>query len=80
MANYDDWKADDTTWEDRQPEPIRADYVVTLGVGQNIALVEPKNNAAARYLADRVGQDSSWFGRSLVVETRYLEPLLEQLE
>jgi len=83
MANYDDWKADDTTWEDRQAReqdgPVVVDFVATWD-GGSLALVEPRHNAAAKWLADHVGPESQWWGRSLVVEPRYLEPLLARLE
>jgi hypothetical protein len=39
----------------------------------SVILVTPLNDRARRNLIDHVDDDAHWFGRSLVVEPRYLD-------
>ena len=41
-----------------------------------LALIRPVTDAADRWLHEHVQADAQWFGDALVVEPRYLEPIL----
>ena len=45
--------------------------------GMNCYLVEPLTPAAEEWLAENIGEESTWWGNSLAVEHRYIEDLLE---
>lgn len=90
--SYDDWRADDTTWDDRQPDVSNhdgegdvstnsPDFVFDLLTGgMSIALVCPMNQAAREHLAAHVSDEAQWWGDELVVEPRYVDSLAEMLE
>ena len=86
--SYDDWRTDDTTWDDRQPDTgsnleddmstNSPDFIFNnLG---SICLVCPMNAAAREHLAANVSDEAQWWGDELAVEPRYVESLAEALE
>jgi len=44
-----------------------------------IVLVRPLTPDCASWLAEHVDEEAQWFGRALVVEPRYVEPLVTAL-
>ena len=46
--------------------------------GSNFVLVEPEENEEG-FFENHLAGETTWFGDRLVVEQRYLEPLLEGL-
>jgi hypothetical protein len=55
-----------------------SDFTVSI-VSGNLAIVTPASAKEAGVLADRVSDEASWFGRSLVVELRYIEEFVDRL-
>lgn len=46
----------------------------------SIFLVLPRNVFARQHLINNTGPEAQWFGRSLVVEPRYVQDLIDRLE
>lgn len=46
----------------------------------SIVLVRPMTDAARAWLAENVSTEAIWFGGSLAVEPRYIEPLIEGMK
>jgi hypothetical protein len=49
----------------------------TLSNHGSIVLLHPTTDAARAWLEEHVSEDSMWFGNGLVIEPRYLAPLVE---
>lgn len=52
----------------------KVDFVVR-SAGLNLTMVEPKTNAAKRWLAEHT--DGEWFGGALGVEPRFMADLMD---
>ena len=50
---------------------------VTWSDHGSITLVTPHTEAAREWIDEFIQEDPQWYGRSLVVEPRYLDDLLE---
>lgn len=53
---------------------------VTIANHGSIVLVTPMTKAAKKWIDANVSDESQWFGKSLVVEPRYVENLVEGMQ
>ncbi len=61
-----------------QTKDLKTDVHVTNH--HSILLVLPLTDRAAKWISENVQDDAQWFGRSLVVEPRYLADLCRGME
>jgi len=55
-----------------------ADY--TAVDGGSVLLLRPNNDTAREHLEDNTADEAQWFGMALVVEPRYMQNLIDNLE